>query len=64
MSKAKVKLQKDCEYGNHIFIVSNWKFNSTSQKASAWTCQKCLHTVEGFHDVDRLKEDIQAQTNT
>jgi hypothetical protein len=61
MSKCKVIKSKACEIGNHQFIVSNWQVNSTSQKANSWTCQKCLHTIDGKHEVDKMREQIHAE---
>ena len=56
----KVKRGKECSLGNHVFIISNWVVTATSQKANAYTCQKCLHTIEGKFDVDIVRKQIHA----
>ena len=64
MSKCKVVRSKDCAAGNHQFIVSNWLLSMNSQKANAYTCQKCLHTIEGGYDVKKLRDIIHTEDDT
>ena len=57
---AKIVKQKDCENGNHQFVVSQWLFDSKSQKANGWTCQRCLLEVQGKNDICKQRESIHA----
>lgn len=57
MSK-KVIRSESCLAGNHNFIVSYWLFDAKSQKANAYTCQKCLLTKSGLSDIEQLKDEI------
>lgn len=60
MAKGKVIRSNDCQNGNHLFIVTNWQFSQTAQKANSFTCQKCLYTVEGAFEVNKLREALNA----
>lgn len=60
-TKRKVKKCTECEKGNHQFIISNWVVSQTMQKANSYTCQRCLLTVEGNHDVKLLREQIHVE---
>lgn len=64
MSKCKVIRNKECTNGNHKFVISNWLITNAFQKANAWTCQKCLHSVEGLKDIIELRESLHAEKNT
>lgn len=61
---SKIKKSSECYMGNHLFIVSNWQFTPTYQKANAWTCQRCLITVEGKKDIDTLRGQIHETGNS
>jgi hypothetical protein len=62
-TKRKVVKPDDCKADKHLFIVSNWVHTPTSQKANSWTCQRCLLTVDGAHDVNKLKSELHADGN-
>ena len=62
-TKRKIVKSVDCQTGNHFFIVSNWVHTPVSQKANSWTCQRCLLTVDGAHEVNKLKEVLHADRN-
>lgn len=65
MAKPKCNVTKgqDCLAGKHQFIVSNWSFDATKQKANGFTCQFCLISVDGTLEVDKLKSDIHEGRN-
>jgi hypothetical protein len=58
-----IKKPQECAKGNHIFVISNWNFDTKSQKSNGWTCQKCLLTVEGKSDIDALRAKLHEAKN-
>lgn len=60
MSECKVIVPQECFTGNHRFVISNWLVTPQAQKANAWTCSKCLHTVEGSFSINELREAMHA----
>jgi len=58
-----IKKHAECAKGNHLFIISNWAFDTKSQKANAWTCQRCMLTVEGMKDIQALRAKIHETGN-
>ncbi len=63
MAKSKIIKQSECESGHHNFIISAWLYTSTTQKANAYTCQRCLLTLEGAHDINKVGELHRATGN-
>lgn len=56
--RAKIIKPEGCSTGNHLFIVSQWTFDSKSQKANSWACQRCLLSIDGGYDVNQLRKEL------
>lgn len=58
MAKAKIEKQNDlCDKGCHKFIVTAWISQSMQQKANAFTCERCLLTVTGANEIQKIREN-------
>ena len=58
MKPQKVCKSKKCAGGEHMFIVSRWHIVGQMQVSAGFTCQNCLLSVDGKHDIDKLKESV------
>lgn len=61
MAKSKIIKSSSCDNGNHQFIVSNWQYSATAQKANAWTCQWCLVSIDGKSDINKIKDSLHSE---
>lgn len=60
----KSKKETNCSTGNncnHDFIVSNWSFNSTSQRATGYVCKYCLLHINSDEQVQVYRSQLNAQ---
>ncbi len=56
--KCHVRRAGDCKNGNHNFVVSRWMLSTNQQTANGYTCQRCLLTVEGRNEIEKLRAEI------
>ncbi len=56
--KCHVKRPDDCKKGDHNFVVSRWLVSMAQHSASGFTCTRCLFTVDGKLELDKLRAQI------
>ena len=60
-----IKQSTECATGNHVFIISRWLIgtqNPQSQQAHSFTCQRCLYSIEGRNEVEKVVKAYENDT--
>jgi hypothetical protein len=58
MKHCQVRRHDDCKEGNHQFVVSRWLQGQYQQSASGFTCMRCLLSIDGKNDLEKLRAQI------
>jgi hypothetical protein len=58
MKHCHVRRHNDCKEGNHQFVVSRWLLGNGQQSASGYTCTRCLLTIDGKSELEKLRNEI------